>query len=80
MAQEMYVLPCGTVTDNPKLAAELWSEAFYQAKDTLTSIKPAISQLVRGKPVRGLDEIMVKCDAVLELGEKFRADGEHYGR
>jgi len=66
---EMYALPCGTVTDNPTLAAELWAEAFYQAKDALKRIRPVPEQLVRGTPVKDLDETLCECDKVLELGE-----------
>lgn len=66
---EMYVLPCGAVTDNPKLAAELWAEAFYQAKDALSRIRPMPSMVLQGKPIRDLSETYAECDAVLALGE-----------
>lgn len=67
---EMYTLPCGTITDNPILAAELWSQAFYQAKDALNKIRPIPETILRGKPVKNLDEILLECDKALELGEK----------
>lgn len=67
---EMYFLPCGTVTENPILAAELWAEAFYQAKDAIKRIRPIPEQILRNVPVRDLDEILAECDKVLELGDK----------
>lgn len=66
---EMYSLPCRTVTDNPKLAAELWAEAFYQAKDALRRIRPVPEQLIKQAHVKDLDETLAECDKVLQLGE-----------
>lgn len=66
---EMFTLPCGTVTDNPILAAELWAEAFYQAKDALKRLRPVPERVLRGEPVRNLDEILSECDTALAIGE-----------
>ncbi len=69
MSYDMYTLPCRSVTSNPKLAAELWAEAFYQAKDALANLRAALEVIAEGKPVRNLDEIYLACDAVQNLGE-----------
>ena len=68
--QEMYTLPCGTVTDNPKLAAELWAEAFYEVRDALDRIRPVPAMIQNRLPVRNLDEIYAECDRAMKLGER----------
>ncbi len=67
---EMYALPCGTVTDDPALAAELWTDAIYQAKDSIQIIRPVPGKLIQGTPIRDLEVTLHECDAVLLMGEK----------
>lgn len=62
-------LPDGTVTADYGLAATLWSEAFYIAKDALKRVRPVPEAMLRGNPVRDLDEILAECDSVLSVGE-----------
>jgi len=69
MAQDAYTLPDGTITTDAAASAERWAEAFYQAKDALNRIRPVPESLLRGEPVKDLDETLAECDQVLVLGE-----------
>ena len=68
--KDTYVLPDGTVTFDAVLAAEYWAKAFYQAKDAIRMLRPSIDRILLGKPVRNLDEILLVCDSILNIGEK----------
>jgi len=65
--EEMYELPSGMLTSDPVLAAEEWSTVFYVVKDMLARIRPVPEYLIKGVPVRDLDEILSACDEVLKI-------------
>ena len=67
---ESYALPDGTETTDAGRAAEQWAAAFYMAKDVIEEIRPICEALLKRKPVRNLDEVLLACDGILRIGEK----------
>lgn len=64
-----YTLPDGTITTDASSAAEQWAAAFYMAKDVIAEMRPIPEALIKGQPVRNLDEVLLGCDGVLSIGE-----------
>jgi hypothetical protein len=67
---DAFTLPDGTITADAGSAAEQWAAAFYMAKDVIAEICPVPEALIKGIPVRNLDEILLGCDGILSIGEK----------
>ena len=70
LAKDAFTLPDGTITMDGGIAAEQWAEAFYKVKDALSRLRPVPEALLRGAPVKDLDEVLAECDSVLLLGDK----------
>ena len=67
---DAFTLPDGTLTTDAGSAAEQWAAAFYMAKDALTMLRPIPEIILRGDPVKNLDEILAECDGILSVGDK----------
>lgn len=65
---EAFLLPDNTVTKRPDVAAEHWTQACGQARDVLAELVSVTPDLLTGKPVRNLDEIMLRAEKILEKG------------
>lgn len=66
---DAYTLPDGTITTDAVSAAEQWAAAFYMAKDVIAEIRPIPEAILRGDTVRNLDEVLLGCDGILNIGE-----------
>lgn len=66
---DAFTLPDATITVDAGIAAEQWAAAFYMAKDVIAEICPILEAIMKGQPVRNLDEILLLCDGILSIGE-----------
>ena len=65
---DAFILPDGSFTTNPILAAEEWAKGFYIVRDALERIYPVPLKLLKKQPVINLDEILAECDNALKFG------------